>query len=124
MLLGEEAVVILPGADKAVIPIEKLTHYSLDLDKDFNKATAFRLALGYTKENASRLVANILMNIILFNAVHKGHNGFGEIYECIMRITGENGKAANVLTGWIVEDGMDFPRLTNVYVTKKHAGRK
>ncbi len=124
MLLGEEEMVVLPGAEKAQIPIEKLTRYSLDLDKDFNKATAFRLALGYSKENASRLVSNILANIVMFNALYKGHNGFGEIYECIMRLTGENGKAANVLTGWIVEDGTDYPRLTNVYVTKRHVGGK
>lgn len=110
---------LLPGIDKAVIPIRKLTHYSLDFEKDPNKAAAFKVALGYTTDNAESLVRNIKSNISRFNAVHKGHNGYGDIYEVIMRLTGENGKTANVLTGWIIQDGTDYPRLTNVYVTKK-----
>ncbi len=115
---------LLPNADKAVIPIEKLTRYSLNFDKDPNKAIAFRVALGYTKETAELLRHNIYANISRFNVIVKGNNGFGDIYESIMRLVGENGKTANVLTSWIVENGTDFPRLTNVYVTKKKAGGK
>jgi hypothetical protein len=110
---------VLPNATEARIPIEKLLNYALDFEKDPNKATAFRIALGYTKRNADALIANIYRNIEKYNAIHKGNNGYGEIYEAVMNLTGENGKTANVLTSWIVENGLDFPRLTNVYVTKK-----
>ena len=110
---------ILPNANKAVIPLEKLTKYSLDFNKDPNKAVAFRLGLGYTKKNAEELVAIILENINRFETLSKGNNGYGEVYETVIRITGENGKHANVLTSWIIENGTDFPRLTNAYVTKK-----
>ena len=110
---------ILPNANKAIIPLEKLTKYSLDYSKDPNKAEAFRTGLGYTKSNAEALIVNITKNLNRFETVAKGNNGYGEIYETIMSITGENGKNANVLASWIIENGTDFPRLTNVYVTKK-----
>jgi hypothetical protein len=109
----------LPNVDKVVIPIEKLMNYSLDFEKDPNKAVAFKSALGYTKKNADKLVENIQRNIQNYKAVYKNNNGYGDIYEAVINLTGENGKTANVLTSWIVENGLDYPRLTNVYVTKK-----
>jgi len=110
---------VLPNSKNSVIPIEKLTNYSLDSSKDWNKAEAFRLALGYTVNNADLLVVNIRQSTDKFAAVSKGNNGFGDIYECVMNIVGANGKRANVLTSWIIESGTDYPRMTNVYVTKK-----
>jgi len=114
---------VLPNADKAVIPIEKFINYSLNFDKDPNKAMAFKLALGYTRNNAGRLIDNIYRNIQAHNAVCKGNNGYGDIYESVMALTGENGKIANVLTAWIIENGFDFPRLTTIHVTKKKVTR-
>lgn len=113
----------LPNADNAVIPIEKLISYSLDFDKDPNKALAFKLALGYTKKNADRLIISVKQSIRTAAATYKGNNGFGEIYESVMTLMGENGKTANVLTSWIMETGLDYPRLTNIYVTNKKATR-
>jgi len=110
---------MLPNAEKAVIPTEKITNYSLDFDKDPNKATAFKLALGYNKNNADMLIDNIYRNIPFYNAYSRGNNGYGELYEVVINITGANGRNANVLTAWIVENGTDIPRLVNAYVTKK-----
>ncbi|MCL2421051.1 MAG: hypothetical protein FWD03_04270 [Defluviitaleaceae bacterium] len=112
---------MLPNFKQAVIPAEKLIKYSLNIEKDYNKATTFRLALGYTINNAHKLIENIHHNLENHVAAHKGNNGFGEVYECILKIKGENGKQANVLTSWIIETGTNYPRLTNVYVTKKKA---
>ena len=36
-----------------------------------------------------------------------------------MKITGPNGKTANVLTAWIKENESSEPRLVSVYVTEK-----
>jgi outer membrane lipoprotein-sorting protein len=120
---GSKIMNILPNADKAIIPIEKLLNYSLDYDKDPNKATAFHLALGYSKKNAGKLIENIKSNIQKYSAIHKGNNGYGDIYELVLNLKGENGKNANVLTAWIVDNGVDIPRLMNVYVTKKDVTR-
>ena len=110
---------VLPNADKAIIPMEKLLGYSLNFDRDPNKTVAFKLSLGYTIKNADKLVENIHRNLTKYKAVFKGSNGYGDIYEVVMNLTGEHGSQANVLTSWIVENGHNYPRLTNVYVTKK-----
>jgi len=110
---------ILPKYEDAVIPQEKFTKYALDSDKDPDKATAFRMALGYTQENSDLLIENIRHNIPNFESVFKGNNGFGDTYECVMNLKGENGKTANVVTSWIIENGDNFPRLTSAYVTNK-----
>ena len=39
-----------------------------------------------------------------------------------MNITGENGKNANVMVSWIVENGTDYPRLINAYEQKRDLG--
>ena len=110
---------ILPNWDKAVVPVQKLIHYTLDFTKDPNKAAAFKSALGYTKHNYQKLIDNIYSNISHYAAVYKGNKGFGDTYEVVMKLIGENKKAAKVLTGWIIEDGTDYPRLTSAYITKK-----
>ena len=110
---------ILPHYEKAIIPIEKFTEYALNADRDPNKTFAFKSALGYTENNVGDLVNNINSNISNFNAVSKGNNGFGEVYECVMSLKGANGKTANILTSWIIRNNEDFPRLTNAYVTNK-----
>jgi hypothetical protein len=110
---------ILPNAEKAVIPIEKFTQYALDPIKEPNKAIAFERALGYNKNDAKELIANIRENLPLFQAVEKGDKGFGMQYEVVLNLLGTNNKRANVLTGWIIDNQTKETRLTSAYVTKK-----
>jgi hypothetical protein len=75
--------------------------------------------LGYDLKNIEKLIENIRQNINCFEAKCKGDNGFGIKYEVLMELTGENGKSAHVLTGWIIEYGSEYPRLTSAYVTNR-----
>lgn len=104
-------------AGNLAIPMQKLVGYALDPQKAPDKAKAFELALGYTKDNAAELLQSIFDHADESRFVEKGHNGYGIIYEYVMRITGPNGKQANVLTAWIDDHGRK--RLTSVYVTEK-----
>lgn len=104
-------------AGNFAIPMQKLVGYALDPQKAPDKAKAFELALGYTKDNAAELLQSIFDHADESRFVEKGHNGYGIIYEYVMRITGPNGKQANVLTAWIDDHGRK--RLTSVYVTEK-----
>lgn len=101
----------------AKIPEAKLVKYALDYEKAPDKAKAFELALGYTKQNYQELISNINDHLDKSKLVEKGDSGYGMRYEYIMRLKGPNGKEANVLTAWI--DDEDDIRLTSVYVTKK-----
>jgi hypothetical protein len=109
----------IPNAKNAEIPKEKLTEYALNPLKEPNKALAFEKALGYTIFNVNKLIENIKSNIENFNAIDKGDNGWGHRYEILMTITGPNGKTANIITAWIIDNDKDFPRLTSTYITKR-----
>jgi hypothetical protein len=106
-----------------IIAKEKFTQYALNYDKAPNKAKAFELALGYTKDNADELIKNILDHLSVFAAVSKGKNDFGELFEVEMLLMGPNGKKATVITGWIVEIGFEKPRLTIAYVSNRTGGK-
>lgn len=108
----------------AEIPKEKFTKYALDPLKQPDKAYAFREALGYTMDNYQELIDNISSNLDQNALKLKGVNDHGKLYEYVMRLTGANGKQANVCTGWIIENGKTEPRLTSAYVTKKKVTKK
>ena len=99
------------------IPTAKLAGYALNPLKAPDKAKAFQLALGYDQSNAEELLQNILDHVDESRFVEKGDAGYGMLYELIIRLTGANGKEANVLTAWIAEG--DKKRMTSVYVTDK-----
>lgn len=105
----------------AYIPKEKLVDYALNPNHPIGKAkaSAFKAALGYTKENSEELRVKILELFSEDKMVLKQEGRYGKQYEQIMRITGPNGKTANVLTAWIKEDENSEPRLTSLYVTEK-----
>lgn len=108
----------------AEIPKEKFTEYALDPLKQPDKARAFREALGYTMDNYQELIDNISANLDESALKLKGSNNHGQLYEYVMRLTGANGKQANVCTGWIIEKGKTEPRLTSAYVTEKKVTKK
>ena len=110
---------VLLNADQAIISIEKFTEYALHPIKGKGKALAFEQALGYNLSNAEKLMDNIRTNLNNFEAKLKGDNAFGLKYEVLMNLTGENGKTASVMTSWILEYEVDYPRLTSAYVKNR-----
>jgi len=113
---GDDALNKIPNIDKAVIPVEKFTEYALNPDKDPDKSIAFELALGYNQKNVGKLIESIKSNLDKFPATPKGNKGYGELYEVIMELTGENGKTAKVLTGWIDDISKNELRLITAHI--------
>lgn len=118
--LQDDETQLLPNYEDAVIPEEKLTKYALDLNGVApDKAIAFDKALGYNKDNYEELIKNIRDNLPKYKSTVKGKDQYGQRYQVIMRLTGANGKSANVLTGWILDAETGKTRLTSIYVTNK-----
>lgn len=106
----------LPKYQEAIIPKEKFTEYALNPEKDANKAKAFKVALGYTKDNAEDLIEQIYNKLPDYEATERGDKGWGMTYQVIMDITGPNGKTAQVLTAWIKDKDTGKVRMTTVHV--------
>lgn len=116
---GNRGIIKLPKYTEAVIPKEKLTEYALNSEKDPDKAAAFQLALGYTKENANELIQQIHRRLPEYSAKEKTDNGWGKRYEVKMDLKGPNGKTAKVITAWIDDKNTGEMRLTSVYIDKE-----
>lgn len=101
------------------IPVEKFTEYALDPIKQPDKAKAFRVALGYTKDNCQDLIDNINTHLDKKSLKYKRTVCDGDLYEYVMNLTGANGKKANVLTAWINDTVKGELRLTTAHVTDK-----
>lgn len=106
----------IKGYGSAVFPKEKLTLYALNPAKDRHKAEAFRSALGYELSDADELAQNVAAHINEFTAVEKSDNGYGKRFQILMRLTGKNGKTANVMTAWIQDKDTGMVRLISIYV--------
>ena len=107
----------LPNAANAVVDIAKLREYSLNPAHDVgkHKARVFQSALGLTLSDAEQLREIILQAARTDEAVAGALSPFGQKYTLDIRIT--NGAlSAIVRTGWIMDYGTDFPRLTTCFV--------
>lgn len=107
----------LPNPHKAVVEIEKLRDYSLNLNHPVggHKARVFRAALGLTAQHTSWLRERAFEIAVTGEAVPGSPSVFGNKYVIDTWIT-HKGMTALVRFCWIIEFGTDFPRLTNCYV--------
>lgn len=101
------------------IPEEKFTRYALDPECQPDKAFAFKEALGFTKDNFQELIDIIRNSLDISTLKYKGTNNYGYLYESVIRLTGVNGKQANICIGWINDINKHELRLTSVYITDK-----
>jgi hypothetical protein len=106
---------LLPGFDRAVIDINKLTGYVLNplhLEGK-HKARVFLSALGITQADAHWLYASIIARLPHGTAVLVGVNAWGSLYHVDMNLT-RDGRCARVRTGWICTP--DETRMTTCFV--------
>ena len=96
---------------------DKVTKYALNPvhPRGKNKAKVFKSALGYTLDNYNDLIDNVYRKVDKDLFENQEPNEYGKKYKQIINITGQNGKNADILTGWILEKNGKY-RLTTIYV--------
>jgi hypothetical protein len=107
----------LPNPDRAVIDIEKLRDYCLNLyhPRGRHKARVFASALGLTASEVWDLHNALLAAVITQDAVATALDGYGQRYMLDFTMNGPAGRAI-VRSSWIVRHEEDFPRLISCYV--------
>lgn len=110
----------LPNPHKAVVEIEKLRDYSLNLNHRVggHKARVFKAALDLTVQEADWLRERALEIAVTGDAVPGSASVFGDKY-VIDALINDKGKTALVRFCWIIEFGTDFPRLISCYVPRR-----
>ena len=109
---------LLPNGDRAEVDMRKLTGYCLNAEHPHGgpKARVFRAFIGLTSEHAELLRSRLLEAARSETAEPKIIDEHGERYEIKFFMQGPNGNTAEVTSGWIIDTGQDFPRLTSCYI--------
>ncbi|MBW4418718.1 MAG: hypothetical protein KME13_05765 [Myxacorys californica WJT36-NPBG1] len=106
----------IPNAENAVVDIRKLRDYCLNLEHDDgkHKARLFFSILGMTADNAEEL-RQILLEVAKVQEAQLGkRDKFGQRYTLDFIIEWQN-RSATLRSGWIIEHGSEFPKLTTCY---------
>lgn len=106
---------LLPNAEFAFVPMEKLKDYALNLEHPVgkHKAAVFEAAFGMTV--ADYLKDKIMKAVLTQEAIPTRLDEFGQRYRIEFEIE-RNGRKATILTAWILEHNELSPRLTSCYV--------
>lgn len=114
--LRRDSSLSLPNAECVVLPPDKFLKYLFNEGNPvgYAKGVAFTRRLGYNIKNWKELSDEIRRRAPLYPAKQKGDIGHGMRYEQKMILYGKNGTPANVIVGWIDENGTT--RMTSAYV--------
>jgi hypothetical protein len=107
---------LIPNAEKAVVDIRKLRDYCLNLEHDDgkHKARLFSSILGMAASDAEEL-RQILLEVVKTHEAQPGRrDDFGQRYTLDFIVEWQN-RRATLRSGWIIEHGLETPRLTTCY---------
>lgn len=107
----------LPNAERAIIPIEKLTSYALNPDHPTgrHKARVFARALGITADDAELLRSALQRAAAEGDATLGEADEHGQRYQIDFAMTTDIG-TETVRSAWIILAGDDVPRLLSCYI--------
>lgn len=107
----------LPNATLAIVDIQKISDYCLNMEhpRGKHKARIFKNALGITSEDTEELIAEIKKQVQKMECMEGEGDEYGQRYTVDVEIQ-RNTRKAVVRTGWIIKRNEDQPRLTTCYV--------
>ena len=110
----------LPNYENAVIPIEKLRDYCLNMTHPIgkHKALVFLSALNFTSKDSTALSQIIKESLAHFPAISNLKDQHGERYYVDIKISNFD-KQVWVRTSWIIKTNAFIPIMTSCYVISK-----
>jgi hypothetical protein len=107
----------LPNGEQAIVELTKLRDYCLSREhpRGRHKARVFGAALGLTQDDAEQLRHVLLVAARNNEALLAERDTYGTRYVVDLRMSTRGGEAT-VRSLWIVQMGLNIPRLTSCYV--------
>jgi uncharacterized protein DUF6883 len=110
---------LLPNLEKAVIRIEKLRDYVLNMEhlEGRHKATVFKEVLGIERKH-SDILTELLRSTLLSAAAQPGKSDqYGDSWTTYHYIVGLNAQSAVVTAAWIFKkEQSEVPQLVSCYI--------
>ncbi len=109
----------LPNAERAYIPLPKLTDYLLSETHAIGRAkAAFFYKIGFTRERAEDLRVALLGLARTGDVTDVVETLYGMKYVVDGELHAPMGESIKIRTVWIVEKGEEWPRFVTAYAQK------
>ncbi len=106
----------VPNAERAIIAVEKLTEYLLNVSHKRGAAKArLLLGLGYRTDAPGVLEADLRTQHLSLAVTRTSENAYGAVYEIEGPIKAPGGKTVRFCSIWQVDTGTDVPRFITMY---------
>lgn len=106
----------LPGADGAVVQDAKVRDYLLSPSHPVGRFKAqFFVRLGYSRDGWKALAADLQRHAVDGTSVELAPSAYGRRFEIRGSIVGPNGRAAQMVSIWLLPRGTDTPRLVTAF---------
>jgi hypothetical protein len=108
--------VTVPNAERAVIAVEKLTEYLLNMSHKRGAAKArLLLGVGYRPDAPRLLESDLRAQHLSLDVTRTSENAYGVVYEIEGPIKTPSGKTVRFCSIWQIEAGTDVPRFITMY---------
>jgi uncharacterized protein DUF6883 len=106
----------LPGAETAVIELNKLVLYLLNTDhrRGGSKARLLQL-MGYSTANWQQLETDVRNQHLTFDVELVVESEYGTRYEIVAPLVGPAGRSIVFRSIWQIDIGTDYPRLITMH---------
>jgi hypothetical protein len=106
----------LPGAETAVVPVEKLVGYLLSLSHPVGRSKAvFFRSLGYDETNADLLAVGLISIVADNEVIETETTAFGTKYAVEGPLVTPGGVTTTLRTVWMIRTGEAAPRFVTAY---------
>ena len=106
----------VPNAARAIIAIEKLTGYLLNVSHKRGAAKArLLLSVGYRADAPQLLQSDLRAQHLSREVTRASKNAYGIVYEIEGPIRTPGGKSVRFCSIWQVDTGTDVPRFITMY---------
>jgi hypothetical protein len=106
----------LPNGDEAIVEQQKVTEYLLNpAHPDGAGKAQFFMALGFHRDRWQDLASALRHLAVSAPVAESMTSSHGRKYVVIGSIATPRGRALRVRTIWIIDHGMDTPRLVTAY---------
>ena len=105
----------LPNADRASVAPRKISHYLLsDTSKSGRGKAKFLKRFGFAADRPDELIAALLHHAQTYDVVGIRKTEHGMMYEIISPLVCPDGRLPQVMTAWIIDEGLNDPRFVTL----------
>ena len=106
----------VPNADRAIIALEKLTGYLLNVShKRGGPKARLLLSVGYRPDDPQRLESDLRAQHLSLDVTRTSENAYGVVYEIEGPIKTPSGRTVRFCSIWQIDTGTDVPRFITMY---------